>query len=558
MPRMSQPLPPLRSVCVWLALWLALAALACAILLGYRYADARGQFDADAGTLVRQIAQRVDQHDAHLTSLAAVARFDGADFANFLGVSASVRQYYPRIAEIVLVELAPEPSGSVVPRVLAVSAPAALPDAGWSPAMTQASAGIATGRARLAAGRVPGSFRLIKHIPRDPYTVLVFNIDAGQLVAADAVPRPLAWTLAIPDGATTVTTLQGATESEPLRPSRWRLPAMVMTSQLDSPSQPLVLTLRRDARWSELLPVFAVLACALLAAALLAVLRTGQRLRRARRDARLQDQALRLAHAMRVDGLGEMASGIAHELTQPMTALLSQNQAALRLIDGGATANELAPVIRTNIRLVNRAGAILERMRAFVSRRELPLADTDVNAVLQSVVDLCQADLAARGIALQWTSMEVGRAVADAVSLEQVLHNLVRNAAEAMMASDQGRQGATASTAAAAGPGGHGSSATGHGASADPAHWVRLVVRHNDIDNHTDAAITIVVEDNGPGMATDRVEQIFTPFYTTKEGGMGLGLPLCERLMEAMGGRIQVDSVLGQGTRFTLTLKAAA
>lgn len=526
MPRMSRPLPPLRSVSVWLALWLGLTALACAALLGFRYADARGQFDADAGTLLRQIAQRVDQHDAHLTSLAAVARFDDADFANFLGVSASVRQYYPRITEIVLVELAPEPSASTVPRVLAVSAPQALPDAGWSAGMTHASAGIAVGRTRLAPGRVPGTFRLVKHIPREPYTVLVFSIDAGQLVAADAGPRPVAWTLSVPDGATTVATLHGATDAKPLRPSRWRLPAMIMTSQLDSPSQPLVVTLQRDARWSELLPMPAVLACAALAAVLLGALQAGQRLRRARRDARLQDQALRLARAMHVDGLGEMASGIAHELTQPMTALLSQNQAALRLIDGGATAGDLAPVIRTNIRLVNRAGAILERMRAFVSRRELPLADTDVNAVVQSVVDLTEADLAARGVVLQWAPGEAVHAVADAVSLEQVLHNLVRNAAEAMVASE--------------------------GMEAEPAPWVRLVASRND------QVVTIVVEDNGPGMPPDQLERIFTPFYTTKEGGMGLGLPLCERLMEAMGGRIEADSVVGQGTRFTLTLKAAA
>lgn len=544
MPRMSRPLPPFRPVLVWLALWLGLTALACAALLGFRYADARGQFNDDASTLVRQIAQRVDQHDAHLTSLAAVARFDDAGFPNFLGVSASVRQYYPRITEIVLVELAPEPSASTVPRVLAVSAPQALPDAGWSPAMTQASAGIAVGRTRLAPGRVPGTFRLIKHIPREPYTVLVFSIDAGQLVAADAGSRPIAWTLNIPDGATTVATLQGATDARPLRPSRWRLPAMILTSQLDSPSQPLAVTLQRDARWSELLPLPAVLACAVLAAVLLGALRSGQRLRRARRDARLQDQALRLAHAMRVDGLGEMASGIAHELTQPMTALLSQNQAALRLIDGGATASDLAPVIRTNIRLVNRAGAILERMRAFVSRRELPLADTDVNAVVQSVVDLTEADLASRGVVLQWEPGEAVHAVADAVSLEQVLHNLVRNAAEAMVANAAGgsdRSGASASATVNA-----------QGLQVEPAHWVRVVASDND------RAITIVVEDNGPGIPADQLEQIFTPFYTTKEGGMGLGLPLCERLMEAMGGHIAADSVVGQGTRFTLTLKAAA
>ncbi|WP_420227673.1 ATP-binding protein [Pigmentiphaga litoralis] len=130
--------------------------------------------------------------------------------------------------------------------------------------------------------------------------------------------------------------------------------------------------------------------------------------------------------------------------------------------------------------------------------------------------------------------------MADAVSLEQVLHNLVRNAAEALAA----RTGAGRPAPLAPG--------SAPGLSGDPVHWIRLVAIHND------AIVTIVVEDNGPGMAPNELEQIFTPFYTTKEGGMGLGLPLCERLMEAMGGRIQAESGIGKGTRFTLTLKAAA
>ena len=152
---------------------------------------------------------------------------------------------------------------------------------------------------------------------------------------------------------------------------------------------------------------------------------------------------------------------------------------------------------------------------------------------------------------MQWEPAEAVHAVADAVSLEQVLHNLVRNAAEAMVASEAMAQPATA-TGGARGPVASSAAVSVQGLEAEPAPRVRLVANHND------RVVTIVVQDNGPGMPADQLEQIFTPFYTTKEGGMGLGLPLCERLMDAMGGRIEADSVVGQGTRFTLTLKAVA
>ncbi|MFJ5370477.1 sensor histidine kinase, partial [Bosea sp. CER48] len=257
---------------------------------------------------------------------------------------------------------------------------------------------------------------------------------------------------------------------------------------------------------------------------LLAVVRERRASQRAREAMRLHQQDARLAHAMRVNTVGEMASGIAHEITQPLTAILSQSQAGLRLARSGvAKPDELIGVLDANVRHALRAGEILERLRAYVTRREPQPKPNDLNQIVRNVVALTQRDLQERGIVLQLELSPLPlMARVDRVSVEQVVHNLVRNAAEAVEGAPGTRREITLAT-----------QLLGDGAE-------------------------IAVSDSGPGIAEADLARLFEPFFTTKSGGMGLGLPLCERLVESAGGRIAAHSEAGRGAAFIVRLPVLA
>ncbi|MGO4838392.1 sensor histidine kinase, partial [Rhizobiaceae sp. 2RAB30] len=183
----------------------------------------------------------------------------------------------------------------------------------------------------------------------------------------------------------------------------------------------------------------------------------------AEQRASLREHEARLAHASRVNAMGELASGIAHELTQPLTALLSQSQAALRL--ASVPKPDLAlvsDILGANVREAKRAGAMIERMRAYVSNRQAEPARTSINGIVKDTTALISADFEKRGIRLDLKlSRDDPQAVVDPIEMEQVVHNLLRNAADAL---------------AAAG-------------TTEPAIIVRTAVSHQ--------SLTIQIEDNG-------------------------------------------------------------
>ena len=180
-------------------------------------------------------------------------------------------------------------------------------------------------------------------------------------------------------------------------------------------------------------------------------------------------------------------------------------------------------VLEANVRHAKRAGAILSRLHAYVSRREPDPRPTALNGCAQGVAELVRRDLDARGVVLLLELATPGPwCLADPISVEQVMHNLVRNAADAVR--DLPKAGRTIRVATAL-----------EGADA--------VVR---------------VADDGPGIAPEHLPRLFEPFFTTKPDGMGLGLPLCERLVEAAGGRILAESRPGAGCTLTVRLPACS
>jgi len=487
------------------------------LLATWRYAQLGDHFQEQARTLHRTVVQRVGQHDAHLTNLAAVAQLDDPRHASFVAVAAAVHNFYPRIASIDLVSLTP-------PAEVRVSTRARTALAGFTLADVQQRAdGLVAGRAAMLEAPAGPGYALVKRLGTAAPSALVLVIDAQKLIESDG---------AVESGTRVWLTDARGTVFGPSIPAASRRlvswpPTLRFEQALPSVSQPLQLLMTRDLGRAELLPAGWLVLLAFGGAALLWLQGSVMRVRRASREAARQSQELRLAHAMRVNGLGEMASGIAHELTQPLTAMLSQSQAGLRLIAQGADAAAMVPILQANVRLARRSGEIIDRIRSYVSQREPLVSEVALNPLAAGVGDLTRADLQTRGIALELTLDPIAPVVRiDAIAIEQVLHNLVRNAAEALQA----------------------------GADCAPAGARIVISTHGAHDGRGMAQVA--VRDNGPGIGVNQMERLFEPFFTTKPGGMGLGLSLCERLVETLGGRIEVHSAPDCGSEFVVHLRS--
>ncbi|QEL25053.1 HAMP domain-containing histidine kinase [Bosea sp. F3-2] len=502
----------------FLLLWVPLALAGLGLGATVEFIRARDALQREGTTLHRVISQRVEQHDAHLTSLAAVLASSTADSATFRAVVEAMQRFYPRIAAVELAGSGAPPGG------LDGKAAENLKDFDLA-TLTARIRGLAPGQASTlpSRGRKP-FYALVKRVPDNASEprALVLVIDATRMAEPEG-GLPEETVLALRDSSGAVIVQQGRE-----RPPGRAMPELTFERALGSRSQPLILSLERRLAVAEVLPPALLIgwpvASGLAVLLLLAVLRERRASQRAREAMRLHQQDARLAHAMRVNTVGEMASGIAHEITQPLTAILSQSQAGLRLArSGAAKPDELIGVLEANVRHALRAGEILERLRAYVTRREPQPQPNDLNRIVRNVVALTQRDLEERGIALGLElSLPPLPARVDRVAIEQVVHNLVRNAAEAIESNPGGRREIMLAT--------------------------RLV--GSDVE--------IAVSDTGPGIADADLARLFEPFFTTKSGGMGLGLPLCERLVESAGGRIAVRSDAGQGAVFMVRFPALA
>jgi two-component system sensor histidine kinase DctS len=245
---------------------------------------------------------------------------------------------------------------------------------------------------------------------------------------------------------------------------------------------------------------------------------------RKRLEERERRQTDTMAHHARLTMLGEVASTLAHELNQPLSAIASYNAGVLNSIRRQPGPDPV--VLRALQRLGEQAahaGAIVQRIRDFLTRREPQLEDCDLNAVVRGALPLLKRELERQQVQVRLRLQDrVGRMVADHVLVEQVVINLVRNAGDAL-----------------AGPGGRGSDRRIEIASSRSAddRFVRLDVR-----------------DNGPGLQGRRIEALCAPFYSTKSDGMGMGLAICRSIIEAHHGVFDATEASGGGACFSLTL----
>jgi len=229
-----------------------------------------------------------------------------------------------------------------------------------------------------------------------------------------------------------------------------------------------------------------------------------------------------LAHVTRLGLMGEMASGIAHEVNQPLSAISSYTQVSLNLINTETPdLVKLTEILYKTQQQALRAGRIIHRMREFLKSHAKHRSTADINNLIHEAVSLCIADLKQNGIKLIFElESSLPPIYVDHVQIEQVLINLIRNSIDALKTL--------------------------------PAKQQRHLAIHSRLTPNN--SIQVRVKDNGPGLDIDQQQKILTPFYTTKANGMGMGLSISRSLIEAHDGSLHFNSQSGKGTTFYFIL----
>lgn len=239
-----------------------------------------------------------------------------------------------------------------------------------------------------------------------------------------------------------------------------------------------------------------------------------------KRERRLQDLQHELAHVSRVTAMGTLAAALAHELNQPLTAIANYMEASDSLMDSDDPEDRamLREAVREAAGQALRAGEIIRSLREFIQRGETERQSESLRTVLSEGVALAFAGIDSTGIDFDLSvAPDADHVLTNRVHLQQVIINIVRNAVEAMRDS--------------------------------PVKSLRISSRRE-----SDGKIRISVEDSGPGVSPDMQAKLFTPFHTNKVKGMGVGLSICQTIIEGQGGRIWTErSPLG-GMAFHFTL----
>jgi PAS domain S-box-containing protein len=243
-------------------------------------------------------------------------------------------------------------------------------------------------------------------------------------------------------------------------------------------------------------------------------------------ERRYRETQMELAHANRVATVGQLSAAIAHELNQPLGAILSNIEAA-ELMLGSPTPNleELKTILADVRRADLRASEIIDRLRRLLTKSDFDAREIDLNEIAREVLGIMAVQAVERDVTLISELAPLPLMVkGDRVQFEQVILNLVTNAIEALAGTSQSNR--------------------------------QVTVRTTDLSDDSVAELT--VSDSGPGILPESVHQVFEPFFTTKNRGMGMGLAIVHTIIEAHGGQIRAENQAGGGAIFSVSLPVIA
>jgi PAS domain S-box-containing protein len=248
----------------------------------------------------------------------------------------------------------------------------------------------------------------------------------------------------------------------------------------------------------------------------------GQFIERKRAEDALHHAQMELAHVTRVATLGEMTASIAHEINQPLGAIVNSASACLRWLE----AQKLEEARRSASRVIaegHRAGEIITRIRALAKKAPSEKDWLDINETIREVIALTRSEVQRNGVALDTRLSDdvyyVPLILADRIQLQQVILNLMMNAIEAMSGAGEGPR--------------------------------ELLIRSGIAESKH---VLVAVRDSGPGLDPKNLDRIFDAFYTTKSHGLGMGLAICRSIIAAHGGRLWATANDDRGATFQFTL----
>ena len=253
--------------------------------------------------------------------------------------------------------------------------------------------------------------------------------------------------------------------------------------------------------------------------------RLGHYVEQAENEQRLEAQEAelrkRLLHLTRVTTVGEMASGIAHEVNQPLTAIATYAQACRRMVDaGGVETDQVSQILGRITDEALRAGEIIHRLKELVRRREGERRPWSLNALVLQVAPLAKVDARLHGVMLHLDlDVDLPPVMVDGIQIQQVLINLIRNGVDALEGEEEPEPEVVVRTRR-----------TGRG------------------------EVRISVSDRGCGMPDAAEDELFQPFFTTKREGMGMGLSISRSIILMHGGRLWFERNVSKGTTFHFTL----
>ncbi|HTO82830.1 MAG TPA: ATP-binding protein [Methylomirabilota bacterium] len=247
--------------------------------------------------------------------------------------------------------------------------------------------------------------------------------------------------------------------------------------------------------------------------------------RRKQAEIAVEQQRQELTHLTRVGILGQLSGALAHELNQPLTAILSNAQAAQRLLAREPLdRDELEVALADIVEADKRADGVIRRLRDLLRKGKAQFRSLDLNEVVSDALELAHSDLVMREVMTTCRlTPDLPAVRGDRVQLQQIVLNLIANACEAMSETEPGRRVLTVATIRGA-----------------------------------DETVQIVVSDSGAGIDSDMQARLFEPFFTTKKQGLGLGLPICNSIATVHGGYMQASNSSAGGAEFIVTLPVEA